>query len=98
MCECKKDLEEKLVDRFKQKHPEATEHHAELTGYAIGIDGNSMFLVGVMPIALTANYPMKKGTAYKQKTTKQMMHFNFCPFCGEKYEKGGAGETAEVQP
>lgn len=88
MCNCRSDIEAKLAERFKNEQPAATGHRAELMGYAIGLGNQSMsmYLVGCMPIELTAEFPLKGGVLRKRKTTKQSMFFTFCPFCGEKYE------------
>lgn len=88
MCKCKSELEAKLTERFKSQQPAATGHHATLTGYAMGIgkESMSMYLVGCMPIELTAEYPVKSTGQRKQKTTKHSMFFTFCPFCGKRYE------------
>lgn len=88
MCDCKKDIETKLLDRFVSQAPDATEHSARLVGYALIIGGNSMQQKGCMTIELTAAHPLKKG-GYKAKTERSNMIFTYCPFCGEKYEKGG---------
>ena len=90
MCGCKKDIESRLLDRFRKDNPAASDHSAELKGYGMAVIDNTMQLLGVMPIELSAAYPMKGGTLRKQKKTKQIMFFNYCPFCGEKVSKGGA--------
>jgi len=33
---------------------------------------------------LSAKFPLRNG-GFKEKTQKQNMMFNYCPFCGEKY-------------
>lgn len=84
MCGCRKDIEKKLLDRFIEQAPQATEHKASLTGYAFMFSNNRLDMKGCMPLELTAKFPLKKG-GVKQKTTKQSMMFSYCPFCGEKY-------------
>lgn len=85
MCKCKRYIEEKLLDRFKQDNPDATEHSAKLSGYSLIIGSNSIKQKGCMPIELTATHPLKKG-GYKARTERSNMIFTFCPFCGERYE------------
>ena len=84
MCDCRKRIEEKLKDRFVEQSPEAKEHEAKLTGYAI-LFGETLHEKGVMNAELKASFPLKKG-GEKQKTIKHSMIFTFCPFCGVKYD------------
>jgi hypothetical protein len=84
MCTCRKDLEAKLTERFKQQSPEANGHAVSLQGYGYTMSGNSMAERGYMPAEATAQYPVKKTGDFKAKTIRQNMFFSFCPFCGEK--------------
>lgn len=88
MCNCKVDIEAKLATRFREQQPQANNHRAELIGYsiAIGKESLSMFLIGQMPIELVGDFPAKKASPLKRRKFKQIMFFNYCPFCGEKYE------------
>ena len=85
MCNCRTTIEEKLKARFVEQEPEAKEHEAKLTGYALLLAGATLTEKGVMTAELTAKFPIKKG-GEKQKTIKHSMIFTFCPFCGVKYE------------
>lgn len=89
MCDCKKDIEAKLLERFIKQTPEAKDHGATLAGYTLVLTEEKIIQKGCMPIELIALYPPKKG-GYKGKRTSSNMIYTFCPFCGEKYEKGGA--------
>jgi hypothetical protein len=82
-CDCKKSLETKLAERFKESAPEAKDHAVSLQGYAL-ILGEKLEQKGCMPIHCTATYPLKKGGT-KEKTVKQNMIFTYCPFCGVAY-------------
>jgi len=86
MCNCRTDLEARLLERFKEAEPLATGHEVKLTGYAF-IFGKQLRMVGVMPIEQTADFPLKKGGT-KRKSVKCSMQFTHCPFCGDKYEAG----------
>ena len=88
MCDCQSKTEARLLERFKQQNPEAKSHTATLTGYALILEGNHLITKGCMPAELSASYPLKKG-GLKDKKTKTNMIFNYCPFCGEKYNEGG---------
>lgn len=89
MCDCKKDIEAKLLTRFVSKAPDAIEHSARLVGYALIIGNDAIQQKGAMTIELSAAHPLKKG-GYKAKTERSNMIFNYCPFCGESYEKDRA--------
>lgn len=84
-CYCKKEIETKLLARFKEQRPEATEHNTALQGYALLIQDNALVQKGCMEIKATAIFPLKKGGA-KAKTISENMVFTFCPFCGTKYD------------
>ena len=83
MCNCKKEIEKKLIERYRETAPEASGHEAELTGYTL-IIGDELKTKGCMPIKLRAKFPLKKG-GDKERTSTQNMIFTFCPFCGQKY-------------
>ncbi len=84
-CTCRKDIEAKLLERFKTNAPDATDHGVELAGYSFALMGNKMVSRPTMPIRASAMHPLKKGGA-KLKKSEQSMFFNFCPFCGVKFE------------
>ena len=85
MCNCKTDVEKKMTETFREQSPEAHGHKAELTGYVLLIEGNTLKSKGAMNIDMTATYPLKKG-GEKVRTLKSNMLFTFCPFCGQKYD------------
>jgi hypothetical protein len=89
MCNCKKDIESRLLARFKEQSHEATDHYVELQGYGLAIIDNTLKSMPYMPFKTSAKFPLKKGGS-KQKSQSSNMFFNYCPFCGEKIEKGGA--------
>lgn len=89
MCDCQKDIETRLLERFKSQSPEAKSHRVSLQGYGLAIIGDAMLSIPLMPIKATASFPLKKG-GEKERTQTSNMFFNYCPFCGEKIEKGGA--------
>ena len=88
-CNCKADLEAKLLKMFQEQTPEATNHYVELKGYGMVVVGNTLKLQGYMPAAVSATYPLKKGGT-REKTTTRSMFFSFCPFCGTKAIGGAA--------
>lgn len=93
-CNCKTEIEHKLLTRFKELSPEARAHEVSLTGYAL-ILGDKLEQKGCMKIEAVADFPLRKG-GMKRKTQLQNMVFTFCPFCGEKYSSDEVVESAET--
>lgn len=92
MCDCRKDLEQKLTERYQAQEPTARDHKVTLQGYGLTLTGNKFMERGYMPYETFAYVPLKKGGEKPKKTTGSMF-FSFCPFCGEKV---GAPSTAEA--
>lgn len=84
MCECRPELEAKLLARFIANEPTAKNHSVRLVGYGFTLTDNKMQVRGCMPIEADAEYPLKKG-GHKSKTQRSSMFFSYCPFCGEKW-------------
>lgn len=82
-CNCKADMESKLLARFKESEPDAKEHTVSLQGYAL-ILGEKLEQKGCMTISTAADFPLRKG-GYKNKKSNMNMIFTYCPFCGVKY-------------
>lgn len=80
-CICRKDIEAKLVERFKAQEPAARDHKVYLLGYGINFTTGKQSQAA--PIEYTAKFPLKKG-GEREKTIKGNMVFNYCPFCGVK--------------
>lgn len=87
-CNCKSEIEAKLLDRFKQQAPDATDHKVRLTGYTLLL-GETITAAPYMEFEATANHPLKKG-GFKEKRERQNMIFNYCPFCGASVKRGAA--------
>lgn len=85
-CTCREDIEEKLLERFKEQAPEAQEHSVSLQGYNMYLVGNGLVTYPSMKFETTALFPLKKGGT-KKKTTDLMIRCNYCPFCGKYVEK-----------
>lgn len=80
-CTCKKDIEAKLLQRFKAEADTAEDRSATLDGYTLVLHGNTMRYKPAMPYKLTATYTAKTGSK-KRKSTSGSMIFSYCPFCG----------------
>lgn len=80
-CNCKSDLEAKLLERVKAAAPDATDHSAELAGYGLAVVDNAMLQIPFMEVRTSAMHPVKKGGTKLKKSTLNMF-FSYCPFCG----------------
>lgn len=88
-CDCRREIEAKLTERFKEVAPDATGHHVALQGYGFAIIDNVLTMKPYMPYTTAAEFPLKKGGTKFKKQTGNMV-FSFCPFCGTKLETGAA--------
>lgn len=85
-CNCRADIEAKLLERIKAAKPDGKEHSAHLQGYAYGVSGASMVERPYMPFETQVIVPTKKPGGAKLVKAKGNMHFSYCPFCGTKLE------------
>jgi hypothetical protein len=83
MCDCKKQIEAKLLEHFKASAPEAADHEIELEGYGLAVVDNTMTVRPFAPYKAAALFPLKKG-GMKRNVKTGVMGFSFCPYCGEK--------------
>jgi hypothetical protein len=94
-CECKRDIEQKLLERFVDQTP-GRGHKVELQGYGFAVVGNTMIVMPSTSYEAVALVPLKKGGEKSKKITG-LMAFTFCPFCGVRvrddaaHGKGGQG-------
>ena len=86
MCNCKTEIEDKLREAFKAKEPTGAGHDVELQGYGFGISGDTMFVRPTTSYRATAIVPKKTGGS-RLLTTRGVVAFAFCPFCGIKINK-----------
>lgn len=86
-CTCKTEIEQKLLDQFKKQAPTAQRHQAELQSYGFKVVGNTMQLAPYMQFKLTADYPTST-RASRHRAKVGVMHFSFCPFCGQSLKEG----------
>lgn len=88
-CNCRKDIEARLLERFKLSAPDASDHGVELQGYALVIETAEVFSKPVMPYKTSATYPLKKGGTKLKSGTGNMI-LNYCPFCGVSLKEKSA--------
>jgi hypothetical protein len=85
MCDCRKDLESRLLERFIEQKP-GTEHKAQLSGYGFVFSAdNTMTMRGCMPAEMSYMHTLKNGKVKLKKLVQNML-FTFCPFCGQRYD------------
>jgi hypothetical protein len=84
-CDCRSKIEKNMLQRFKEQASEAKNHAVILTGYGFALIDNKLTELGLMQVNATAEHPLKKG-GFKEKTHKESLFFNYCPFCGAKYK------------
>lgn len=92
MCECRSDIEKRLVEHVKAQIPEsAVDLSVSLNGYAFMLGEGSLEMKNVMPISIAYRAPTKgtktKPSVMRDKKQTMNMTGNYCMFCGEKYEK-----------
>lgn len=79
-CNCKQDIEQKLLARVAEQEPQASDIKAEIGGYVFLI-GAKVAQKPALPVDVTYQAPKAKGGL---KTVKQKLSLtaSFCPFCG----------------
>ncbi len=87
-CTCKADIERLLLDQFKQQKPNATGHKVSLQGYGFALVGNTMRQQPFMNFKAVADHPTATG-ASRRRTQVGVMHFSYCPFCGQSLKIQG---------
>lgn len=83
MCNCRTDIEAKLLERYREQFPEARNHAIGLDGYVFGVtESLDMFMRPSLQYRGSAIHPLKKGGEKQKKITGNMVA-SYCPFCGE---------------
>lgn len=91
-CNCRKDLEQKLADMFREKLPDGyQDFDAKLSGYTfLMVDGG---LDEGVYLEFTGEVQVpKKTSGMKRQKIKHNVLANYCPFCGKR----AAAEKGEV--
>lgn len=85
-CECRKEIEARLLARFKEQNPSSANHKVRLTGYTMlfGSDHLEERAAGLF----IANHDVTaKNGNVRNRRIEQSMLFNYCPFCGKSATK-----------
>jgi len=82
MCECSKQIYQKLVEAAQAKYADATNHDVSLDGYGLtindkGIEGYKAY----MPVTVT--YDISTRSGIKTRKYKTHLLFSHCPWCGK---------------
>lgn len=90
-CNCRSDIESKLLERFKSETPTWHNHAVTLSGYGFCIVEDKVITRPYAEVNRVADMPKKSG-GYSVKRTKLNMYFTYCPFCGKPVvdKEGGA--------
>lgn len=86
MCDCVKQLEERLLERFKENHNDYEQEPKVI------IENKTLMLVGKKSYtSLTSQgrfeYVRKTRTGHlSRKKEKFNIAYKYCPFCGQPYE------------
>lgn len=86
MCECKSNLEERLLKRVSERFPDATDIKLQLDGYSFLMGEGKVTMKPTMPIVGEYKQPTKKGGQRVRKIKEQMIA-SYCPFCGESLKE-----------
>jgi len=89
MCDCKKEMEAKLLETVQAQRPEAQQLKVELDGYGFMLTGNELSHRPVMPIKIEYMHILKNGNVKKKKETISFA-LKHCPFCGEEVVRTAA--------
>ncbi len=82
MCNCKQEVEKKLIEKYKDEPGDNHEIHLKGYGFMMGKD-NVLQHRPIMPMEHTYIHTFKNGNK-KKKTDKISMALSHCPFCGVK--------------
>lgn len=90
-CNCRSDIEAKLLERFKSEQPTGENHAVSISGYGFCIVDNKMIMRPFAEVMKSADMPKKSG-GWTLKRSKLNMYFSYCPFCGKPVvqQEGGA--------
>ena len=81
-CDCKSDIEAKLLESFKGDTPDGVDHSVSMHGYGFCIVENKMVMRPYTEVTRAVQLPRKAG-GFSTKRMKLNMFFSYCPFCGK---------------
>lgn len=83
MCDCKKVVEGKLLERAKEMLPESENIKVDIGGYTFLLTDNTMKLSQFLPATIEHTVTVKKTGEKKKKKMVQNITASYCMFCGE---------------
>lgn len=86
MCNCVPQYQGLLVERYKKDNPTHFDVRSQVQGIYATIIGNTLVNRGHADVKFTSKYPNKAGVI-RDKTFTSSVAFNYCPFCGEKFDR-----------
>lgn len=85
-CDCENRIKAGLLEKTQKEHPKSSNGKINLEGYGTGInEAMDLKTIAFMPYSYSADFLVKNG-GVRRKTIKSRMIFNYCPFCGVRYE------------
>lgn len=91
-CDCKTDIEAKLLEQLKGETPTGSAHAVSLSNYGFVLLENRMTIRPYTVVNTSVTMPKKAG-GFTQKRSTMNMFFSFCPYCG----KSVLGEPDSVE-
>lgn len=98
MCDCIEKHENNMLAHLQKEHEATFQYNPTLNGFfGEGMQPQSLNLAAgthITGVEFVATRRQKKrdGTLGVEKKHRVTIWANYCPFCGEKYEKGGSDE------
>ena len=83
-CDCRDNIEQKVLENFKTQNPDAQDVCVSMGGYGFQLVGNGMRMLQMMPCKITYTNTVKK--TGQQRTKQQTMNItgSYCMFCGKQ--------------
>lgn len=86
MCDCKEQIESKLLAWLIKQEPEGKEHKMSLLGYGVVFQEETLIEKPFMECEASYVRQQKNGKLRIRKGVNKVF-FSFCPFCGLKLEQ-----------
>lgn len=81
-CECRKEIEARLLARFIENNPGTENHRVSLKGYTLIFGDGTLKEAPFMPFVTSHLVTAPKTGNARERKQETNMLFNYCPFCG----------------